>query len=183
MSSPRQRGFTLIEVIVVVAIIAILASFAIPAFIDIVRNNRIVRSTNDFLSTLHIARSEAITRNRPVSVCRSNAAQTACETTAGSWRNGALVFTDSADSGTAGVVDAGEEIIITGEPLSGDFELYSADFPIFVNFNTTGRAGLPAGSDFGTWRLCEPGNTAVLRAILVNRTGRPRVADGTGACP
>lgn len=173
----------MIEVIVVVAIIAILASFAIPAFIDIVRSNRIVRSTNDFLSTLHIARSEAITRNRSVSVCRSNAAQTACETTAGSWRNGSLVFTDSADSGTTGVVDTGEEIIITGEPLSGNFEIWSTDYPIFVSFNPTGRAGLPAGSDIGTWRLCEPGSTAVLRGIIINRTGRPRVADGTGACP
>ncbi len=164
----------------VVAIIAILASVALPAFTDMVRSNRIARASNDFLATLHIARSEAITRNMSVSVCRSNAALTACVAGAGSWADGALVFTDPDSDGT---LDTGEEIINSSEPIAGNFEMYSTVFPAAVTFQSNGRTALPTGTDTGQWHICEPDSTVIVRAIMVNRTGRPRVIDGTGVCP
>ncbi len=180
MTSIRQSGFTLIELMFVIAVVGVLAAAALPAFNDMVRNNQVATASNDFLASLHIARSEAITRNMPVSVCRANAALTACESTGGSWRNGTLAF---ADTDGDGVLDTGEEILITGEQMGGRLEMYSTEFGRVITFRSNGRVNLPTGTDVGQWRLCEPGSAGVISGILVNRTGRPRTGTVTGSCP
>lgn len=81
-----QRGFTLIELMVVVAIAAILASLAAPAFKSIVASQRVRTAALEFSTALTLARSEAIKRNGNVQL---NAA-------AGGWAAGWTVQTASA---------------------------------------------------------------------------------------
>ena len=95
--SNKQSGFTLIEMIVTVAIAAILASIAIPSFTKMIERNRISTGTNEFLGALIFARSEAVKRSQNVTVCVSNAAQTDCETDSTKkveFSNGWLVFVE-----------------------------------------------------------------------------------------
>jgi len=64
----RSRGFTLVEVMVTIAVLAILATMAVPNYQRFVAESRMSAQANDLLTALHLARSEAIKRNAQVSV-------------------------------------------------------------------------------------------------------------------
>ena len=68
---PRVRGFTLIEMMTVVVIVAILAAFAVPNFRQFVVNQRVRNASFDLTATLLLARSQAISENRNVSMVQS----------------------------------------------------------------------------------------------------------------
>ena len=62
------RGFTLLELMVTVAVAAILATVAVPGFRDLIQNNRVTTQTNELVSALNFARTEAVKRGRNVAV-------------------------------------------------------------------------------------------------------------------
>jgi type IV fimbrial biogenesis protein FimT len=64
----RSGGFTLIELMVTLAVVAILATVAVPGFFDMIQNNRTTSQTNQLVSALNLARAEAIKRGVAVSV-------------------------------------------------------------------------------------------------------------------
>lgn len=66
-----SRGFTLIELMVTVAVIAILAVVAIPNLRDFVHNNRLRATSNELVASLQAARMEAVRLNSNAIVCRS----------------------------------------------------------------------------------------------------------------
>ncbi len=59
-SQPQlSKGFTLLELIVTIAIAALTLSLGVPSFVDIVQNARLTAGTNEFVAALHQARSSA----------------------------------------------------------------------------------------------------------------------------
>jgi type IV fimbrial biogenesis protein FimT len=68
----QQRGFTLIEMMVGIGLAALLLSMAIPALNLFVSNARQTGAINDFVSSMHIARSAAVTTNSRVTICASS---------------------------------------------------------------------------------------------------------------
>jgi type IV fimbrial biogenesis protein FimT len=62
------RGFTLLELMVTLAVLAVLITVGIPAFAELVQNNRVTAQTNELVSALNVARSEAVKRGRNVQV-------------------------------------------------------------------------------------------------------------------
>lgn len=75
-SCPRgaivQRGFTIIELMVTIAVLAILAAIAAPSFTGLINDSRLSGAANELVGTLQFARAEALRRGRAVEVCRSS---------------------------------------------------------------------------------------------------------------
>lgn len=67
-----RQGFTLLELIITIAIFAVIAGFAIPGFQNLIEANRVTSHTNNFLSALKTARSEAVKRGGPVTLAPIN---------------------------------------------------------------------------------------------------------------
>lgn len=112
----RAAGFTLVELMFVIVIGAILLSLGLPSFRDLIRSTRMTATANDLVADYNLARSEAVKRRVPVTLCQSPEG-TSCEDDADQAFQGWVVFVDDADpqagSGNDGngVIDAGEEIL------------------------------------------------------------------------
>lgn len=165
----RTRGFTLIELMVTIAILAILMTIAVPSFMDTIRNNRVASYTNEFTSSLTLARAEASKRGLPVTICASNADQTDC--VAGTnWSNGWLIFTDPAGAGKI-AADGSELVIDRSRGLSGNIGLNSTN-DTYVRFAGNGSPNIVAGTEI---EFTVKGATCTdknLRRIRINPTGR-----------
>jgi len=62
------RGFTLLELMVAIAVLAILATVGVPSFRALIQNNRVTTQANELVSALSFARTEAVKRGRNVEV-------------------------------------------------------------------------------------------------------------------
>jgi len=112
----KQSGFTLIELLVVLAIAVIILTTAIPSFQSFIQSNRISSTAYNFVSTLNLARSEAVKRGSLVTVCKSKDEDTCTFDADRGWEQGWIVFVDSDASGDH---DAGEELIRVSGGVKG----------------------------------------------------------------
>ena len=67
----HARGFTLVEMIVTIGAAAILIGLAVPSFMNTVQDAKMTSASNDLLVSMQLARSEAIKRHAPVSICHT----------------------------------------------------------------------------------------------------------------
>ena len=101
----KHSGFTLIEMMVVVAIAGIAMAFAIPAMGNFIKNERLVTQINTLVGHLAYARNEAVTLRQQVILCASNN-MTSC--IGADWADGWILFVDADNSSTLNV---GEQIL------------------------------------------------------------------------
>lgn len=93
----KVSGFTLVELVVVMAVFGVIAALAAPSFRDFVLQRTISAQVAELGSALRLARSEAIKRGAPVTVCPTTTAHEAvpvCATGA-EWAAGYLVLIDN----------------------------------------------------------------------------------------
>lgn len=177
-----SRGFTLVEVLVVVAIAAVLQAIAVPAMANLIASNRQTTAINTLFSSLLLARSEAIKRNQRAVVCKS-AAGDACAAT-GDWGQGWVVFHDANNNAQ---LDASEQVLLRQEPMPDSVRL-TGNQPVarYVSYTPTGTTEYVSGAfQAGTLTACSPSEGPVAaRQIVISSSGRPRTIRATlDSCP
>ncbi len=206
MQMRAVRGFTLIEILVVLTISAILVAMSIPMFDGLIRSNRISSATNSFVASMDLARSEAVRRNGLVAVCRSVNADSANPTcsnaavgnfAADDWATGWIVFAVAPANASApwGVLKAGDEVISQQAPLmppqAGErvvaLSTINAQARIFDARGLTppsmnGAIGMTVVFDFRDPQVATPTNAG--RCAAMNISGRVRINRMVNnACP
>lgn len=152
---------------------------ALPGMLDFMQATAVNAATEEVLADLRQARSEALKRNRRVTICKS-ADGSSCST-AGGWQQGWIMFHDENNNG---VRDAGEEAIAQHGPLAANLRV-TGNTPVsrYVSYSAVGSTRLVGGGfQAGTLTLCSTsaGPTAA-REIIVNAVGRPRMQKATVA--
>jgi len=158
-----QRGVTIIELMIVVAIGAILAAVAIPGLRDTLNSTRQTTAMGLVMSDLNQARGEAIKRNARILVCATNAGATDCSGST-NWRNGWLVCREGTIANQCAVSAALDpNPVIARPPLTDSLTLTASTAVIRFNPNSSSTSGtLTLG---GTW------SGAPNRAVNIAVTG------------
>ena len=173
------RGFTLIELAIVLAIAAILLRVAAPGMARTAAARALAAQSSEFMAALRFARSEALKRGSAVTVCASVPAGVApaCQGPhAADWRSGWIVF---ADRDRRGVLEVHDAVLRIQQPLlrSGGV----AGTRGSISFTAAGFS-----TDGSSHYLFSPPAAPAADAppavmVCVSKQGRPRLASA-GAC-
>lgn len=156
---------------IAVGLTGLLLSLAVPALDLFVSNARQTGAINDFVSSIHVARSTAVTTNARVTVCPSTSGGN-CD--GGEWTDGWIVFTDP-DSDRN--VDNDERIVATSEGFE-QLEVTSNEFAQFLTYRPNGRvmnASLNGSS--GAFTICDNRGADHAKVLTIDLSGRPRAAE------
>jgi type IV fimbrial biogenesis protein FimT len=156
-----NRGFTIPELMLVLAIAGVMAALAVPNFNSLLVNNRMTAQVNNMVGVLNLARSEAVRRGLPVTVCTSTN-QTSCNGGA-TWETGLIA-------------QAGGTVIRVVEGFPNNFTLRSGQFVNSVTFQPNAFT-----NQSGTFRFCDQRGQSAARGVLLSVTGRPQISQDTNA--
>jgi type IV fimbrial biogenesis protein FimT len=185
----QDRGFSLLELMVTVAIAGMLATLAAPVFDSMIRANRTKTVANELLASLNRARSEAIRRGQPVSICRSSDGSS-CATSGTGWDSGWIVFVNE-DNDKPAVRDSSELILQVRQNLPAGITVRPNNN--LANFLTYSRTAL--ANQRGSFAICSGADepikhrkpqvivvipTRVVLATDGDGNGIPEIDDGNG---
>jgi type IV fimbrial biogenesis protein FimT len=164
-------AFTLVEMMVVLAIAAVLLSAAVPDFRVTLERHAVRAAANDLLAALHLARSQAIALGETVVVAPLDAA-------GASWRDGWVVFADGDGDGRPG---PGERVLFQHGPVADRMairtQLTLAAPPWYVAYNSAGRSCRAGNNLAASWGTLTLQLGATQRNIKINMLGRARLCD------
>ncbi|HEV2538084.1 MAG TPA: GspH/FimT family pseudopilin [Frateuria sp.] len=151
----QGRGFTLLELMVTLAVAAILAVIALPSFRDLLRKNQVGSASNALLADLSYARSEAITRGNIVSICPSSDGAS-CTTNGQAYESGWLVYSYTPGNGKATTAFDSSKASATGTNQLLRYTQARAGVSVqsnstsIISFGPQGQT-LPATSTYTFW--------------------------------
>lgn len=146
-----SKGFTLVEMMVVIAILGILLTVVIPSFKSMIHNQRVKSASFELFTSLTLARSEAIKRNRDVTIT---------PTTTGSWESGWSI--------AEGSTILRNQAAISGVAVSGA--------PASVTYKRTGRISNTTSPAFQL--DVSPADSTQIRCVKIELSGLPRISKG-----
>lgn len=151
----RNRGFTLMELLITLAVVAIVASLAVPSFQNMIATQRVRSAANDLVTSLNFARSEAVKRNASVTMTPA----------AGGWSDG---WTIAVGGTPLRVHDGVAGVTLTGDPTA-----------TAIGFTADGRRT----ADDVEIEIAPPAGSGVGKhCIGVSPTGKPS-SDSGGCTP
>ena len=172
VSFPGTRGFTLIELMVVVTLVAVLSAIAVPSFRDLLLNQRLAASTSDFVAALSLTRTEALKRSQLVTLTPKATKDWSSGWEVKSTVDGVATTLRAFEALPAGVtVDTGLSNGLNGK----------------VNYDANGFSR--NGDSYLMGCVAFKAETGRRSAVVVSASGRPKVCDpdkkgdcGTGKC-
>jgi type IV fimbrial biogenesis protein FimT len=132
-----ERGFTLFEAIITMAIVAILMGIAIPSYRYVTNANRIASEINGLLGDMQYARAEAIKEGQTVTVCVSTNGTSCAGAAVSTWQNGWIVFSDVNGNGVVNTA-AGDQIYRVQSAFVGTDTFTANPASGYVIFNREG---------------------------------------------
>jgi type IV fimbrial biogenesis protein FimT len=168
-SSSRTPGFTLIEMMVTVAVLAILMAIAVPSFTNVMRRSDVTSATNALLADISYARSEAANRHTTVSICPSSNGTSCTDDTA--YETGWIVYT----------YEAGKAVSNT--------DYVSGDATNLLLRTTQGRSGVSIQAksavviSFGQQGQLKPESTTLAFEVCYRPNGETGTGSSTTAVP
>jgi type IV fimbrial biogenesis protein FimT len=171
MSKLRQQGFSMIELLAVLAIASILMAVGSPGLRELIRVQQLKTASGDLFAAIGLARAQALARGEVVTILPKGAGGV-------DWRRGWTVFLDRDGNRQPGPGDA---ILAEHGPLAEgvevDFSFTSPAPPFYIAYNGAGRScrdSNPAAARYGTLSLFHGGG---IRRIKINMLGRARSCD------
>ena len=168
-STERVSGFTLMEILITLAMLTILASLAVPSYKRFIINQQLSAASSDFLSALLQARSEAIKQGKLVAVLPSNGTD---------WTSGWYLNVVNNSCAETGIIFARSEATgaFVSVKSSASTNSFAATNPSFV-YNPVGFPHIScSGAANGTltFEAVEPARE---KRIIVSNSGRARICD------
>ena len=185
----RQTGFTLLELLIVIAIAGVLVAVGVPGLRTMVENNRLTSQINQFSSSLALARSEAVKVNDHVAICPStNGSSCSADV---DWNVGWITFVNRDKLYPAQVNDDQVSGDATNDPCRAAQTYDDADDCIlsytqaltpasqtlrsdatedWIYYNGSGRS-----NESASFVLCDSRGAAHAKAVVISTTGRTSV--------
>ncbi len=183
LHASRERGLTMMELLITMSIVAILSAIAIPSFKYVTQSNRSSSEVNALLGDMRYARTEAVKEGLPVTVCSSKNG-TSCLNSI-DWSQGWIVFSDT----NGDHIRNGNEPLLRvqsalGTTFGGTDSFQAAPALLYVTFNREGFAA--TGLTTTNIALHDSTNTsAYTRCVVVTSLGvisTTKYGSGTPAC-
>jgi len=177
MRRARNQGFTLVELMVTIAIVAILLAVALPSFEGSMRSNRVATATNELISTLSLARSEAIRSPGGALVCTTS---DGVDCDASDWNTGWMVWVDwNGDGDTTHAQDRLLRYVQANNKISiGADSAGGAAFEHMIRFDSRGRT-VEHGVELEVQPVECPDGPELRRTVSVTATGQVRTERAT----
>lgn len=175
-------GFTLIEMMISVAVLMVMVAVAVPQFQSLLLETRLTTESNRLLSDIQLARSEAIKRQANVLMCPSSNPEDSnpsCDVGASDWSSGWLVFANT-DTNTA--YNNGVDVLLnagTALRLGVVIKTNSAATG-FMAYNPDGT--LDSDGNTARFALCDERGEAQGRQAEVTPVGRPEIITPISSC-
>lgn len=160
-----KHGFSLLELLVVISIISMTVILTVPAYQFIFKKSTSQILSARLLRAIQMARSEAMTRGIPVTLCKSKD-HTTCS---GAWQDGQILFVDEKQNGI--VADKADVLYIFDKNFSGTLNWRSSLKRDYLQFLPS---GLTAGEN-GTFSYSPADTKNPGWKIVVNQAGRARL--------
>lgn len=163
----RSRGFTVIELLIVLAVTSILLAIAIPGFQNVIRSSLLASGANDFAASLSLARTKAVMARRNARLCPSTNG-TSCTGSGATWTGGWLMFLDNDGNG----VPSTNELVQVRGPMDSRISLtVPSAFTQWIQFRPTGTVIGNNGAG-GQFNFCSGDFHDYSRLVNISVSGR-----------
>jgi len=165
-----QKGFTLVEELIVISIIVFMATIGAPSMTSMLNTNRQANQMNILASHLRMLRSTAIFDHKNMMICKSSDGQYCNKKT--DWNNGWITFHDQNNNKKR---DPEEAVIISQGELAHNTKILYSSFGGGKNYVRYFSQGYSHTN--GTFVFCSPNGLDHTKAIIISKTGRVRTEE------
>jgi len=180
----KNQGFTMIELLITIAISTILLAIAAPSFLSLVTGNKLVSARDNLLNSFQLTKTEAISRNDNVSICPSSNGTSCTGTT--DWSQGWIVYIDTG-TGNASTVDTIIRVVDGFENINVVHAGHRGTLTpaLFVRYIAQGYARDTGPIGAQTIGFCDPAASVDASAMLIAATtGQVRTGQASDVtCP